>query len=127
MSNKPTNGNRKPYYDNNWQMYKDAPDSHFIQHEYDDFMMWKGEAWDLPSSVFCLIRVMNQNSGKVKEYVYRKPTAARKRVEKLLNTDDIEFTVCRHETMQFIQPELIDDDYDDYEIYDSQSEDWTTD
>ena len=71
---------------------------------------------------------MNQNSGKVKEYVYRKPTAARKRVEKLLNTDDIEFTVCRHETMQFIQPDLIDDDdYDDYEIYDSQSEDWTTD
>jgi len=102
-------------------MYKDAPDSAFIPHEYDEFMMWKGESWDLPSSVFCLIRVMNQNSGKVKEYVYRKPTAARKRVEKLLKDDNIEFTVCRHETMQFIQPELLDDD--DYEIYDSQSED----
>lgn len=100
---------KQPYYDNNWQMYKDAPDNAFIPHTYDDLMQWKGEAWDLPSSVCCLIRVMNTNTGKVKEYTYRKPSAAQKRVEKLLDTEDIEFVVCKQESMHHVTPEFIDD------------------
>ena len=111
---------KKPYYDNNWQQYKDSPDEHFIPHTYEEFMLWKGEAWDLPSSVCCLIRVADIETGKVKEYTYRKPSAARKRVEKLLKQDGVEFTVCKHDTMHFIQPEYITEDY---EIYDSEAED----
>ena len=113
---------KQPYFDNNWQLYKDAPDEDFIPHTYDEFMMWKGEAWDLPSSVYCIIRVANKKTGKVKEYTYRKQSAALNRVKKLIDNDDIEFTVCKQQTMHFIQPQYLDDDNDDYEIYDSQAE-----
>ena len=41
-------------------------------------MEWKGQAWDLPSSVLCIIREQDTNTGKVKEYVYRKRSAAEK-------------------------------------------------
>ena len=110
---------KKPYFDNNWELYHQSDDDLFIPHTYDDFMMWKGEAWDLPSSVCCMIRTTDTKTGKVKEFIYRRKSAAAKKVEKLLDEDNIEFVVCKHDTMHFVQPDLLDD----YEIYDSEATD----
>ena len=107
---------KQPYFDNNWDMYKQSPDEMFIPHTYEEFMEWKGQAWDLPSSVLCIIREQDTNTGKVKEYVYRKRSAAEKRVQQLLEADNVEFTVVKHDSMHFIQP-------GNYDIYDSQAQD----
>lgn len=104
---------KKPYFDNNWELYKDAPDEAFIPHTFDEFMEWKGQAWDLPSSVLCIIREQNVDTGKVKERVYRKRKPAELRVQRLLEDENIAFTVVKHDTMHHIEPES-------YEIYDSE-------
>lgn len=102
---------KKPkYFDNNWQEYADADESMFIPHSYEEFMVWKGESWDLPSSVCCIIRVQDLDTLKVKEHVYRRQAAAEKKVQSLLEDDNIEFTVCRPDTMHLIQPALLNYD-----------------
>ena len=55
----------KPYFPNNWQEYKDAPDEMFQPHTFDEIMNWKVAGWELPSSVSCIIRVHNNKTGKV--------------------------------------------------------------
>ena len=60
---------KKPYYPNNWQAFKDAPDEMFCDHTFDELMDWKVAGWELPSSVYCIIRTMDVNTKKVKEYV----------------------------------------------------------
>jgi len=104
----------KPYYDNNWQLYKDAPDEHFIPHTFEEFMEWKGQSWELPSSVACIIREQNTETFKVKEHVYRKVGAAANKVRKLLEQDNVAFTVVKHDTMHDVNPAyLLEDDFDD--------------
>lgn len=100
--------NKKEYLPNNWQEYKDAPDDAFIPHTFEEIMEWKVAGWELPSSVACIIRVSDRKSGKVKEFVYSKPSAARSKVEKLLATPDVEFTVCDHEAIHHLSPEFND-------------------
>jgi hypothetical protein len=100
---------KKPYYPNNWQEYKDADDDMFIEHTFEELMEWKVGTWELPSSVGCIIRVMNLESKKVTEHVYQKKSAAQAKVKQLINTPGIEFTVCDHESMHHLYPETIDD------------------
>lgn len=102
---------RKPkYFDNNWQEFYEAPADMFQEHTYEEFMEWRGESWQLPSSVCCIIRVQDLDTLKVKEFVYRRQSAAEKKVQQLLNNENIEFTVCRATVMHLIQPALIDYD-----------------
>lgn len=104
-------GKRKPYFDNNWQEYKDAPDDFFIPHTYEEIMSWKVAGWELPSSVCCVIRATNLNTHKVQEYVYRQRHAAQNKVNELINARDVEFVVCDHESIHFLTP--ADYDLDD--------------
>ena len=101
---------KKPYYDNNWQLYKDSPDEFFISHTFDEFMEWKGQSWELPSTVACIIREQNTVTYKVKEHVYRKIGAAANKVKKLLEQEDIAFTVVKHDTMHDVNPAYLLDD-----------------
>jgi hypothetical protein len=55
-------GKRKPYFDNNWQEYKDAPDDMFHTHTFEEVMSWKVGGWELPSSVCCVIRATDLDS-----------------------------------------------------------------
>ena len=43
----------KPYYPNNWEAYKAAPDEAFVPHTFEELMSWKVAGWELPSS--CLL------------------------------------------------------------------------
>jgi hypothetical protein len=101
----------KPYYPNNWEHYKDAPDEMFEPHTFEEVMSWKVAGWELPSSVCCIIRAETAK-GKVKEYVYQKQHAAEAKVKSLM-ADGAEFTVCTDSAIHFISPGATDViDYD---------------
>jgi hypothetical protein len=97
-------GKRKDYYPNNWQEYKDADDSDFIPHTFEEVMSWKVGGWELPSSVECIIRVTDLNTHKVTEHIYQRRSAAQNKVNQLIERGDVEFTVCDHEAIHFIHP-----------------------
>ena len=95
----------KPYYPNNWEAYKDAPDDAFVSHTFEEIMSWKVAGWELPSSVCCIIRA--ENKGKVKEYVYQKQGAAENKVKSLM-AEGAEFTVCTDEAIHFVSHDSTD-------------------
>ena len=95
---------KKEYMPNNWQEYKDAPDDAFIPHTFEEIMSWKVAGWELPSSVCCVIRVTNIDTKKVKEHVYSKRSAAQAKVDQLINTPGIEFTVADHDSIHHLTP-----------------------
>jgi len=95
----------KPYYPNNWDEYNEAPDEMFIGHTFEELMSWKVANWELPSSVFCIIRTTNTQTKKVKEYTYQRKDAAQRKVEELMLTPDIEFTVCDHAAIHHLSSE----------------------
>ena len=100
----------KPYYPNNWEAYKAAPDEAFVPHTFEELMSWKVAGWELPSSVCCIIRA--ETKGKVKEYVYQRKSAAESKVKQLMKKDGIEFTVCTPEQIHFVS-QLDIEDYED--------------
>lgn len=100
---------KRDYYPNNWQEYKDADDNNFIPHTFEEVMSWKVGGWELPSSVECIIRVRDINTYKVTEHVYQRRAAAERKVQSLLNTAGVEFTVCTDETIHHISPKPFDE------------------
>ena len=97
-------GKRKKYFPNNWEEYKNADDSDFIPHTYEEIMSWKLAGWELPNYVCCIIRVTDVKTRKVKEHVYQKHSAAQKKVNQLIDTPGIEFTVVDHDSIHHLFP-----------------------
>ena len=95
---------KKPYLPNNWKLYKDAPEDMFFNHEFEEIMDWKVAGWELPASVYCMIRVTKLKTGKVKEYLYQRPSAAKAKIKKLMQSADHEFVVVDHEDIQHLSP-----------------------
>jgi hypothetical protein len=100
----------KKYFPNNWQEYAEAPDDCFQQHTFEEIMTWKVAGWELPSSVYCIIREMNLKTGQVKEHTYQRKHAARAKVEQLLSTPDTEFVVADNESIHHLFPGDYNDD-----------------
>ena len=103
---------KKPYFPHNIQKIMDAPDEVFQPISYEDFTEWKVCGWELPESIFCVFRVENKSTGKVKEIVYRRPEAARKKLLELVEDPDNEVTVCDNDAIHLINQEPFDDDED---------------
>ena len=103
---------KQPYFPNNWQAFKDADDSFFLPIDFDEFMDWKIQGWEIPSSVNCVIRERSLSTGKVKEYVYSRPMAAKKKLEERMQSGEYEFTVCNGEAIHLLTPKY-EEDYDD--------------
>ncbi len=95
---------KKDYLPNNWQEYKDAPDDWYVPHTFEEIMTWKVQGWELPSSVCCIIRVSDLKTGKIKEHTYSKRSAAKLKVDQLIATPDIEFTIADHESIHHLTP-----------------------
>lgn len=100
---------KKNYFPNNWQEYKDAEDSDFIPHTFEEIMSWKVGGWELPSSVCCVIRTTDLKTKKIKEFTYQKPGMAQRKVEELMSNPSIEFTVCEHDAIHHLSPHEIHD------------------
>ena len=56
----------------------------------EEFIEERTAFWIIPSSVCALMRVSNKRTGKVTEYSYQRPHAARARLEELLQDKDNE-------------------------------------
>ena len=67
------------YYPNNWEAIQAAPEEYFEPCTWEDFETWKLSGWDLPSSVACVIRAHNKDTGKVYEHTYRQAKRAKQR------------------------------------------------
>ena len=107
-------GKKKEYFPNNWELYHAAPDEMFHQHTFEEIMEWKVAGWELPSSVFCMIRVDNARTGKVQEFIYQKPGSAKKKVFQLMDDPDNEITMCDHDEMHCISYGPLDPDEQPY-------------
>lgn len=95
---------KKEYFPNNWQVYKDADDSNFIPHTFEEVMTWKIAGWELPDSVCCIVRVNDYDTHKVTEHVYQKRSAAQAKINTLLGKN-CEFIVCDHEAVHHLYPQ----------------------
>ena len=103
----------KPYYPNNWRAFKDAPDQFFIPLPFDEFMDWKVGGWELPSSICCIIREEDEETGKVSEYVYKRVDAAKAKARQIMDKNN-KFLVCTNEQVHLMKPseeEYYDEEY----------------
>ena len=106
---------KKPYFPNNWKTYYNAPASHFESIPYEQFMDWRVEGWDLPSSIDCVIREHNMKTGKITEHVYQTERHAKNKVKAMMDIGESEFFLCNHEGIHHLYPKhlLKQEDYDD--------------
>ena len=112
MPKKKKGSKKQPYYPNNYDAISDCPAEWFDSIPFDEFMDWKIGGYELPSSINCVIRERDLKTGKVKEYVYSRPMAARKKLEERMKAGDYEFTVCNGEAIHLLTP-MEEDPYDD--------------
>ena len=101
---------KQPYYPNNWRAFKDAPDETFETLTFDEFMDWKIAGWQIPSSVYCIVRDYNKRTGKIKEYVYQRPDHADRKLQSLMLKGESEFTIATEDQVTILRPA---EDYDD--------------
>ena len=103
---------KKPYLPNNWSQYKNSPDDMFIEHTFEEFMSWKVAGWQMPSSVCCIIRENNLNTGKIKEHMYQRPKAAQNKINSLIAAGESEFTVVNEDEIHHLSPKYLDETND---------------
>ena len=116
---------KKKYFPNNWKNIKDAPEQFFLPLEYDEFMDWKINGWEIPSSVACIIREQDIKTGKVTEHVYSRLSNANKRANKIMKEGKSEFLVCTHDDIGHIYPKQLKKEDSIYDNYDTEAgSDW---
>ena len=116
---------KKKYFPNNWQAFKDQPEQFFVPLDFEDFMDWKINGWEIPSSVACIIREQNIKTGKVTEHVYSRLSNANKRANKIMKEGKSEFLVCTHDDIGHIYPKDLKKKDSIYDNYDTEAgADW---
>ncbi len=104
---------KKEYFPNNWEAFKEAPAEYFESLPFEQFMDWKVAGWEVPSSVVCLLREEDHETGKITEYVYSREHAAKKKVNAIMNRGVSTITAISGGTMHHLMPEHLLEDYDD--------------
>ena len=101
---------KKKYYPNNWKKIKSVPDEYF-DHELtiEEFMEWRVNNWEIPSSVACIIREENSVTGLITEYTYSKPSAARAKVKQLMDAGH-DFIVANEVEVIDMKPQQLEED-----------------
>ncbi len=107
-----TKKKKQPYFPNNWEAINAAPAEYFDSLPFEQFMDWKLAGWEIPSSVSCIIRETNVKTGKVKEHVYQRMSAAQNKARQIMAKGESEFLVCTPDEIHLMQPRYMED-YDD--------------
>lgn len=94
--------NKKPYFDNNWEEYYNAPPDAFVDVSYAEFFDCRVANWELPSSVKCMMRIFNTKTYKVEEKIYRRTADAQRKLSELVTDPDVEITICDHASIHFL-------------------------
>lgn len=70
------------YFHNNYDEVKNADFKQVpVKYVFEDLIY----SWELPSSCCCILRATSPSTGKVKEYTYKSPLHAKRRLEDLLD------------------------------------------
>ena len=93
---------KKKYFPNNWRAIKDTPDKFFVSMPYEQFTDWKIYGYDIPDSVYSIIRTMD-DKGKVEEFYYSTPHHTKKRISKSIK-ENKEIYLCTMEGMYHLKP-----------------------
>ena len=99
------------YYPNNFDAIQGAPDEVFEPCSWEEFYEWRMCAWEIPTSVVCIMRAEHKDTGEITEHVYQKPKAAQNRLIKYMQDGDHEVTVCNAESIHLVK--IADNDTDD--------------
>ena len=103
---------KKPYFPNNWQAYANCPAENFESLPMEQFMDWRVNEYEIPSSISCIIREEDQETGTVNEYVYTRASAAQNRANKIMAKGNT-FIVCAHDGLHHMYPREPEELYDD--------------
>ena len=91
---------KKKLFANNWKEYRDTPVEMFPDVGYEEYMEWRVHGWEILPTHCCIIRARTQ-TGKVKEYSYKRWAAAERRIDKLMaDTDLVEITIADEEEVK---------------------------
>ena len=101
----------RKYYPNNIEAIRDAPDEYFEPCTWEEFHDWRVCAWEIPTSVVCIMRAEHKDTGEITEHVYQQPKAAQKRLLRYMQDGDHEVTVCNSESIHLVK--RADNDTDD--------------
>ena len=104
---------KKRYYPNKLKQLRAVPDEMFEPIEFDEFMDWKIAGWQIPNEVLCIIREEDPESGKVREFTYKREHAARKKTKEIMEAGYL-FTICTANHLEHMKPE---EDWADDEDY----------
>ena len=94
---------KRKLFANNWKEYRDTPVELFPEVAFDEYMDWRVHGWEILPSHCCVIRASTR-TGKVKEYSYKRWSAAEQRINKLMDDPDMfEIVIADDEEVQLIQ------------------------
>jgi hypothetical protein len=71
-------------FPNNWQNIYDADDEDFGTCTFEEFSQMM-QLWALPSSIACIMRIENKDTGKIKELTYKRTSAASNKIVELVD------------------------------------------
>ena len=94
---------KKKYFPNNWRAIKDSPDKYFPSMPYEQFEDWKIYGYQIPASVFGLVRTMDKD-GKVEEFTYNTLHHCKKRLSRSIK-ENKEIYLCTMEGMYHLMPD----------------------
>lgn len=93
---------KKPYLPNNWEYLNQLPSEAFPTPTFEE-VMDMSLFWELPSSVKCVIRIMDKKTRKISESSYIKHHAAQAKVNKLMRSNaEIDVLIMEHGEIQHI-------------------------
>ena len=94
---------RRKYFPNNWQAIKDCPDKFFLPLTFEQFEEWKIHGYDIPDSVFGILRLEDKKTGKITEKYYSSPRHARNCLSKSIK-ENKSITLCTMEGIYHLSP-----------------------
>jgi hypothetical protein len=71
-------------FPNNWQNIYDADEEDFGTCTFEEFSQMM-QLWALPSSIACIMRIENKDTGKIKELTYKRTSAASNKIVELVD------------------------------------------
>ena len=93
---------KKKYFPNNWRAVKDTPDKFFMSMPYEQLEDWKIYGYQIPESVFAIIR-MKDKDGKYTEKYYNTEAGAKNCITKCMD-ENKEIYMCTMEGMYHLKP-----------------------
>ena len=102
MKRKPNRGRK--YFPNNCEAIRHTPPEFFAPLTYKQFEDWKIYGYEIPDSVFAIIRMRDEETGKYSEKFYNTERGAKNCIERCMR-DNKEITMCTMAGMYHLKPE----------------------